>query len=148
MLVENISKVRKTWIKYGCCKMLTFLKNVHPVGNCKISMNLVILFHQNFVYFSLAEHAVNERCCFFIFYTFLLLLLLFYSYLFSSHSCAILSCWRHKNCYSVASRSRNQIQQLKQCNFVSSRMHNNDEYPVDVIKQNDATNKDQTEWFS
>lgn len=43
---------------------------------------------------------------------------------------------------------RNQIQQLKQCNFVSSRMHNNDEYPVDVIKHYDATNKDQTEWFS
>lgn len=45
---------------------------------------------------------------------------------------------------SLVDKIKSNFQQLKQCHFLSSRMYNNIEYLVDVIKRYDIHHKDQT----
>lgn len=101
-------------------------KNVNPVGNDEISMNSLsssewCLCHENML------STWTKRV----------------PILYLSDFIAVqFLC----NYFGVAFSESN-IQQLKQCNFVSSQLHNNVEYLVDVIKHNDASNKDQTKDF-
>lgn len=114
-------------------------KNVYPVGNYKISMSSLSSVHQNIVLFPIFFSLSFYFCSFFRFgkhvvnRTKAVSTTHFHHHLISRNGFHSLPFPNLS--VSILVASWNQIfQQLKQCNMVSSRMHNNDEYPVDVIK--------------